>query len=73
MQIDYKIAQIKLHRIVRPCCCDNMESFLKRSTFDPRLGIIKVSTEGSLGRPGEIYRIDYCPFCGEKITYSETY
>jgi hypothetical protein len=68
MQIDCEIQRIKKYRILGPTCCTNMKIFLKH-TFDGDSGRIKVPG----GLDATYWYIQYCPFCGEKILYSETH
>lgn len=71
MQIDCEILPTKKYRIVGPHCCPTMEKFLRNgSVFQFKFGTIQIGNGG----PNPLYfALMYCPFCGEKITSSETY
>ncbi|MFA5024994.1 MAG: hypothetical protein WC503_00605 [Candidatus Shapirobacteria bacterium] len=71
MQIDGKVEQIKRYKIVGPHCCDEMGYLLRSSSFNSKSGAIMVGADFSVGI--KYLEIRFCPFCGEKITYSETY
>lgn len=70
MQIDCEIQRVKKYRILGPVCCNTMEILLRTGLFDSYSGRIKVLMEGNVD--AQYWKFNFCPFCGEKIIYSET-